>query len=316
MNEYILTQKSSGERIAIKAADSITISNAEKVKEELFSFLDKYEKIALNLESIEEFDTAGFQVLYSVKKEADKRSKVFKLVKHSSKVLKLMDIYGAFEFFGDKIRIPIKEKHKYSFAYGTKKRKSLSKKDTPIFSYPVELCSYVRKVLPIWKNHIIFSQKQTEDSVTDLTDLFHSLFDKIHKAVGLSSEASNELIKYTENDKTKDFSLKKFKEIEGILTKSQEIIKDDVAQLENDISNVIFYMQFSDRVGQILNQVVKNMDNLNEHLDDISSNVRTGKIDYNDWFNALKETYSTPEEHNIHAGKEVVTYEKSDVTFF
>lgn len=317
MNHNILIQKSSGERIAIKATESITIANAENTKKELFAFLDKYNKIAFNLEDIEEFDTAGFQVLYSVKKESIKRHKIFKLVKHSAKVLKLMDLYGAFEFFGDRIKIPIEEKHEYSFAYGTKKTKKIvPKKESESFTYPSELCNYIRRVLPVWKQHIISSQRQTEDSVIDLTDLFHSLFEKIKKAVDLSVEASGELIDYTENEKAKSFSIKKFEEIQDILTQSQKIIRDDVAQLENDISEVIYYMQFSDRVGQILNQVIKNMEDLNIHLDDLSKNVKMGNIDYNEWFNALRETYSTPEEHNIHEGKEVIAHEESDITFF
>ncbi len=315
MNEQLLIQKTNGDKIAIKARGALNIYNAEGVKKEVLELMESYHRIAFSLEDVEEFDSAGFQVLYSLKKTALEKDCAFKLVKHSVAVLKVMDLYGAIDFFQDKIRIPIEEKKEYSFSYGTQRRNIPEIARKKKVHYPEELCNYIKKVLPVWREQIVSSKKQTEDSAVDLTDLFQSLFEKIDKAVKMTKEASVELTEINPADKTRDFSIKKFEEIQNILTASQEIMKNDVAQLKNDISEVIYYMQFSDRVGQILNQVVSNMANLSVHLDELDQTPGMDK-DYESMFQDLRETYSTPEEHNIHEGKEAITHEESDVTFF
>lgn len=115
--------KSNKTQIFLELNGEMNIYHAAEIKKQLSDFLNKYEMVALDLASVTEIDTSGYQILVSLKNKSKKENKKLALVNHSTEVLKIFDLYGAVGFFGDKIKISPELKSSFSFQYGMKKAK-------------------------------------------------------------------------------------------------------------------------------------------------------------------------------------------------
>ncbi len=58
----------------------------------------KYSSIKLDLSKITKMDTAGYQLLFSAGREAEKNEKVLELINHGSEAARIFDLYG--ELYG------------------------------------------------------------------------------------------------------------------------------------------------------------------------------------------------------------------------
>lgn len=99
----------------------MNIYHATEIKKELSEYLNRFEKLALDLSGVSEIDTSGYQILVSLKLKSKKENKKLAIINHSPDVLKIFDLYGAIGFFGDKIKVSSELKSSYSFQYGMKK---------------------------------------------------------------------------------------------------------------------------------------------------------------------------------------------------
>ncbi len=63
------------------------------------------QEIEINLSGVAEMDTAGFQLLVLVKREAAQRNKTLRLVAHGKAMLGIMDLYNMASYFGDPVVI-------------------------------------------------------------------------------------------------------------------------------------------------------------------------------------------------------------------
>ena len=77
----------------------------------------------IDLEKVNDFDTAAIQLFISAKNTAKKFNKKIKIISHPNCVIAILDLYGLISFFGDKIILTPEERKKYSFKYGTQKKK-------------------------------------------------------------------------------------------------------------------------------------------------------------------------------------------------
>ncbi len=101
--------ESAQERLNITINEDMTIYNAAAQKPMLLEALADCRELDLDLSQVSEMDTAGFQVLLLVKREALKANKAVRLTAHSKAVTELLDLYNMASYFGDPMVIPAKE---------------------------------------------------------------------------------------------------------------------------------------------------------------------------------------------------------------
>ena len=105
------------------------------------------------------------------------------------------------------------------------------------------------------------------------------------------------------------------------LSASAEALRRENQLIGNDISEVLVALQFQDRVSQVLTHVRNDLVKLGRHLQEHEHEMATGRlqaqIDARTWMTELAQTYTMPEQHAIHKGKQQKLAENSsDITFF
>jgi anti-anti-sigma factor len=89
--------------------EDMNIYNATKQKGLLLKALEGCQELHIDLSRVGEMDTAGFQLLLLIKREATKVGKELRLMGHSKAVTELMDLYSMAGYFGDPVVIPAEE---------------------------------------------------------------------------------------------------------------------------------------------------------------------------------------------------------------
>lgn len=97
-------KKKAADRIAI--GEDMTIYNALTQKQALVEALTATDKLEIDLSGVREIDTAGFQLLMLVKKEAHRLGKQAHIVAHSEAVRELIDFYHMAAEFSDPLLMP------------------------------------------------------------------------------------------------------------------------------------------------------------------------------------------------------------------
>jgi methyl-accepting chemotaxis protein len=87
--------------------------------------------------------------------------------------------------------------------------------------------------------------------------------------------------------------------------------------IQEEISSVLVALQFQDRVSQALSHVEADFNKLESRLDDLLAGRLSGTIDAGEWLSELAQTYTMPEQHVVHSGKQAAaTSNAGDITFF
>lgn len=98
-----VVQENGGARVTIQG--DMTIYQAAELKPALLAGLEGAQDIELNLSEVSDMDTAGFQLLLMLKREASHLGKTLRMVAHSPATLEVMDAYRMGSYFGDPIII-------------------------------------------------------------------------------------------------------------------------------------------------------------------------------------------------------------------
>ncbi len=91
-------------RLAI--VDDMTIYNAAMQKQQLLDKLGACGELEIDLSAVNEIDTAGFQLLIMIKREALRQHKQAHLVAHSPAVREVVDFFNMAAEFGDPMLVP------------------------------------------------------------------------------------------------------------------------------------------------------------------------------------------------------------------
>jgi len=102
-----------------------------------------------------------------------------------------------------------------------------------------------------------------------------------------------------------------FKHVAEEISSSAHGMASANAKVQQDISEALMHFQFQDRVSQILQTVVHDMEKLSSWVEENPTSLEMGQ-----WLENLKSTYTTQEQIAIHQGIEVQTPTSSDITFF
>ncbi len=90
----------------ITLGEDMTIYHAAIQKKALIDALNASARLEIDLSAVGEIDTAGFQLLVLVKREAQRLGKQAHIVAHSEAVRELLDFYNMAAEFGDPMLIP------------------------------------------------------------------------------------------------------------------------------------------------------------------------------------------------------------------
>ena len=87
-------------------AEDLTTYHAAAHKQRLINALHTTDDLEIDLSAVAEIDTAGFQLLVLVKREARRLDKEAQIVAHSEAVREVLDFYNMAAAFGDPLLIP------------------------------------------------------------------------------------------------------------------------------------------------------------------------------------------------------------------
>lgn len=125
----------------------------------------------------------------------------------------------------------------------------------------------------------------------------------------------------TNSEQVIDHVMNKFGAATSTLADSAEILRNESQIIGNEIAEVLVALQFQDRVSQILMHVRNDLGKLDEHLracgEDRARGNTSAPMDARAWLKELARTYTMPEQHAAHDGKQPTqSQSSSEITFF
>ena len=104
------------------------------------------------------------------------------------------------------------------------------------------------------------------------------------------------------------------------LAESGHILEVESEGVRHEITDVLVYLQFQDRVSQILNQVADDIAKLSTRLVERTRDLGDGneprQFDSNAWLSDMRKAYTTLEQRSVHEGGQASGPAKSEITFF
>lgn len=88
-------------RGTLHVAGELTVYTAVEAKDELLRALESCQELDVDLSEVAELDTAGFQLLLLLKREALRADKKLHLSSHSAVVIDVLDTFHMAAYFGD-----------------------------------------------------------------------------------------------------------------------------------------------------------------------------------------------------------------------
>jgi methyl-accepting chemotaxis protein len=117
--------------------------------------------------------------------------------------------------------------------------------------------------------------------------------------------------------------LGEFERVTGGLGDSAELLRREGETIQGEIGQVLVDLQFQDRVSQIQRQVILDAERLQAVLADATRRAEAGEavepLDAEAWLEALRATYTTPEQQHMHRGEATAgpaAASGTEVTFF
>ena len=143
----------------------------------------------------------------------------------------------------------------------------------------------------------------------------------ITAVIGVAESFSEEDTRsVAEAEKTIHRVLDNFKEVASGLSESSEMLRRESEGIRVEVSDTLVYLQFQDRVSQILAHVRDNLDGLHARLKQYSAERSGGglpAIDANAWLKEMALGYTTAEQRRNHRDdKAGATQDATEITFF
>lgn len=116
--------------------------------------------------------------------------------------------------------------------------------------------------------------------------------------------------------------INEYRESGKAIIASAELLEDESRTVKTSIEEVIVFLQFQDRVSQMLDQIHLNMNALSptisQSVGDIEAGNELKSIDITKWVKDFKNTFTTVEQVHVHDGEETKNKaaETSEITFF
>lgn len=98
-----LSTEHQGDICRLRIGGELSIFGAAELKPRLLSLLAESRELEINLSDVAELDSAGFQLLYLLKREARAAGKELRLVAHSHATLEVLELLKMEAYFGDPV---------------------------------------------------------------------------------------------------------------------------------------------------------------------------------------------------------------------
>ena len=95
------------------------------------------------------------------------------------------------------------------------------------------------------------------------------------------------------------------------LSESAQRFEGVGVRVSEDISSSLVHFQFQDRVGQILQNVIADMEKFSHRLEH-----HPDRLELDSWLAELERSYTTAEQQAIHRGEQAESAGDSEITFF
>lgn len=167
------------------------------------------------------------------------------------------------------------------------------------------------------------------DEVRKLSMLSSDTGKKMAEKVGVISEAINSASRISEESSHNDVEavsrseqavqsvLGRFREVTSRLNDSSEMMQCNCSGIRTEIFELLVALQFQDRVSQILNHVIGDLEKLGRHLQQCDAAGRDKcHMDASAWLSEMELTYATAEQREIHRGGAAASSAEQEITFF
>ena len=143
----------------------------------------------------------------------------------------------------------------------------------------------------------------------------------IHKTLAISQEyAKNDALTLNNASQVINGVITRFHQSAGSIVNHNEMMRSQSQAVAQDIAEVLVALQFQDRVSQMLGHVRGDLDKLFTHLLERNAQRQQGQtpapVDTERWLAELAQTYTMPEQHDIHHGGATAKRNDSEITFF
>ncbi|MBL4710910.1 MAG: hypothetical protein JKX75_00120, partial [Gammaproteobacteria bacterium] len=173
------------------------------------------------------------------------------------------------------------------------------------------------------------------DEVRKLASMSAETGQQMIEKVGNISESVNSTLIHTEEsiehnriavDRGKATIETVFQQLQSTIETLQDdssLLRSSSEDIKDEISNVLVSFQFQDRVSQILNSVLTDMDDMNGKISFSQqtrlNNTEVVPIDYEEHVRIMKLKYTTEEQHHNHTNSNAHDSKnntESELTFF
>ena len=104
------------------------------------------------------------------------------------------------------------------------------------------------------------------------------------------------------------------------IVRNSHDLQQQSANVADEIAQVLVALQFQDRVSQMLTLITRDLDKLQQQLDERQASSLSGHaltpMASDHWLQELSTAYTMPEQHSIHGGKTHAKADSSEITFF
>jgi methyl-accepting chemotaxis protein len=143
----------------------------------------------------------------------------------------------------------------------------------------------------------------------------------IHKTLDISREyAKTDAITLNNASDVIKGVITRFHHSASGIVSHNEAMRSQSEIVAQDIAEVLVSLQFQDRISQMLGHVSGDIDKLLGHIQSSNEQRRLGHepapLDVARWLHELAQTYTMPEQHDIHRGAAPGKRNDSEITFF
>jgi methyl-accepting chemotaxis protein len=144
---------------------------------------------------------------------------------------------------------------------------------------------------------------QSGETGKRIHDTVNTVSEAIAQALQLSEQfATREATAITNSRQTAENIITNFNATAQSLNNSLQALQDERHEVEADVSEVLVSLQFQDRVHQILDQVLGDMDRMAAAAKTLNTNPGSPAPNAQDWMASLSRSYTMHEQRQTHGG--------------
>jgi anti-anti-sigma factor len=87
-------KKKNKDKVSVAIEGDINIYSVKELKERFSEFFDNVKNIELDLSAVDVVDTAGFQLLATIRKELNNKDRILTIVNPSNEIARIFNLYG------------------------------------------------------------------------------------------------------------------------------------------------------------------------------------------------------------------------------